>query len=274
MSDTYEEQSPEAQEWVESLEEVMRNRGLKYTSDLIKNLEDIVRSRQVSYTNKSDFFVNTTKQCEKLEYPGNRKLERNIENLNRWNAILMVVKANEKDDSLGGHIASTLSIVNLYEVGFNHFFKASKGGLVGDLVFYQGHTAPAIYARSYLENRITEEHLCNFRQQINKSKCLSSYPHPFLQPEYWQFPTVSMGLGPMQAIYQARFMKYLESHKLIIKGDSKVWSFCGDGEMNEPEAIGAITHASREKLDNLIFIVNCNLQCLDGCLTFPLRREL
>jgi len=176
----------------------------------------------------------------------------------------MVVHANRKSSELGGHIASFASAATLYDVGFNHFFRAPNEENKGDLVFFQGHSAPGIYARAFLEGRLSEEQLRSFRQEVDNEKGLSSYPHPWLMPKFWQFPTVSMGLGPLMAIYQARFMKYLENREIQAQGDRKVWAFMGDGEMDEPESLGAISLASRENLDNLIFVVNCNLQRLDG----------
>ena len=186
---------------------------------------------------------------------------RKIRHYIRWNALVTVIKANKKED-LGGHISTYSSAATLYEVGFNHFFKGYQKGL-GDLIYYQGHSSPGIYARSFLEGNLTEENLDNFRREINGNG-LSSYPHPWLMPNYWQFPTVSMGLGPIMSIYQAHVMKYLESRKLLKNENRKIWMFCGDGEMDEPESLGAISLAARENLDNLIFVINCNLQRLDG----------
>jgi pyruvate dehydrogenase E1 component len=190
-------------------------------------------------------------------------IERRIRSLIRWNALAMVMRANENDDELGGHIATFASSATLYDVGFNHFFRGSNDGFGGDLIYYQGHSAPGIYARSYLEGRITEAQLENFRREVD-GKGLSSYPHPWLMPDYWQFPTVSMGLGPIMAIYQAHVTKYLINRELMPEQNRKVWAFLGDGEMDEPESLGAIALAGREKLDNLIFVINCNLQRLDG----------
>ena len=269
MSEKYHDiDTIETQEWLESLEDVVTREGLERASFLVNCLLD--RANQIgidsTYTPvQSISFINTIKVADQPSYPGDLEIEKKIENLNRWNAAVMVAKANKKDSSLGGHIGSGASIMTLYEVGFNHFFHAPSEKKAGDLVFYQGHTTPVIYARSYLEGRLTEEQLKNFRQQaFNGDKGLSSYPHPYLQPTYWQFPTVSMGLGPLQAIYQARFMKYLEVRKLAKTKNRRVWAFCGDGEMDEPESLGAINRGSREGLDNLIFVINCNLQRLDG----------
>ena len=204
-----------------------------------------------------------------MPYPGDRELERKIKSLIRWNAVAMVVRANKHDANIGGHLATYASLATLVEVGFNHFFRGSyndpqHGRLPGDFVYFQGHASPGIYARAFVEGRLNENHLENFRHELRDHPGLSSYPHPWLMPDFWQFPTVSMGLGPIGSIYQARFMKYLENRGLIPKTDRKVWTFVGDGESDEPETLGALTLASREKLDNLIFVVNCNLQRLDG----------
>jgi pyruvate dehydrogenase E1 component len=207
--------------------------------------------------------VNTIPTHLQQRLPGNPDMERRIRALIRWNAIMTVLRANEKSPGVGGHIASFQSAATLYDVGFNHFFRAATDQFGGDLVFFQGHSSPGVYARAYLEGRITEEQLDNFRQETGGNG-LSSYPHPWLMPDFWQFPTVSMGLGPLQGIYQARFLKYLHDRGIADTSDRKVWVFCGDGEMDEPESLGAISLASREKLDNLIFVINCNLQRLDG----------
>ena len=191
-------------------------------------------------------------------------MERRIKSLIRWNAMAMVVRQNKYDAGIGGHISTYASLATLLEVGFNHFFHASYGDQPGDLVYFQGHASPGVYARAFLEGRLTEEHLKNFRHELREHPGLSSYPHPWLMPDFWRFPTVSMGLGPINAIYQARFMRYLENRGLIPPTPRKVWAFLGDGEMDEPESMGSLTLASREKLDNLIFVVNCNLQRLDG----------
>ena len=195
--------------------------------------------------------------------PGDVYTERRIRSLIRWNALAMVMRANERNDGLGGHISSFSSSATLYDIGFNYFFRGPDYSYGADLVYYQGHIAPGIYARSYLEGRLNEDQLDNFRQEVDGNG-LSSYPHPWLMPDYWQFPTVSMGLGPIQAIYQAHVMKYQQKRGLVKHGDRKVWAFLGDGECDEPESLGAISLAGREQLDNLIFVVNCNLQRLDG----------
>ena len=257
----------ETQEWLEALEDVIENDGKDRANFLIEQLINQANKIGVfgGYSQPAlNSFINTIPTLEEPDYPGNIEIERKIENFNRWNAAVMVVKANKQDGTLGGHIASGTSILTLYEVGFNHFFQAPSEKQAGDLIFYQGHTTPVIYARSYLEGRLSKTQLTNFRQQALNDQGLSSYPHPYLQPNYWQFPTVSMGLGPLQAIYQARFMKYLDARKIADTKKRKVWVFCGDGEMDEPESLGAINRAAREGLDNLIFVINCNLQRLDG----------
>ena len=210
-------------------------------------------------------YVNTIPPHLEVRTPGDPTMEWRIRSLVRWNAMAMVVRANRRPGDLGGHIASFASSATLYDVGFNHFWRAPSEKHPGDLVFHQGHSSPGIYARSYLEGRIDEQQLDFFRMEVaGKGRGLSSYPHPWLMPEYWQVPTVSMGLGPIQAIYQAHFWKYLENRGLIPPSDRKVWCFIGDGESDEPESLGAISLAGREGLDNLIFVVNCNLQRLDG----------
>jgi pyruvate dehydrogenase E1 component len=208
-------------------------------------------------------YVNTIPTHLQQRHPGNPDMERRIRALIRWNAIMTVLRANEKSPGVGGHIASFQSAATLYDVGFNHFFRAANDKFQGDLVYFQGHSSPGVYARAFLEGRISEDQLTNFRMETG-GKGLSSYPHPWLMPDFWQFPTVSMGLGPIMGIYQARFLKYLHDRGIADTSDRKVWVFCGDGEMDEPESLGAISLASREKLDNLIFVVNCNLQRLDG----------
>jgi pyruvate dehydrogenase E1 component len=209
-------------------------------------------------------YINTINPEEQVPYPGSREIERRIKSLVRWNAMAMVVRANRVEDGIGGHISTFASSATLYEVGFNHFFRGRANGNEGDVVYFQGHGSPGIYSRAFLEGRLNPTQLENFRREFNKGGGLSSYPHPWLMPEFWEFPTVSMGLGPIMAIYQARFNRYLEDRGLKPKSDAKVWAFLGDGETDEPESLGAITLASREQLDNLIFVVNCNLQRLDG----------
>ncbi|RUS69950.1 hypothetical protein EGW08_022292 [Elysia chlorotica] len=258
----------ETQEWLEAFEDVVKREGVdraKYLFEqlLTKGSELGVESSYAAAKVKK--YINSIDVSEQPSYPGDIALEQKIEAVSRWNATVMVAHANKKDGTIGGHIGTGAGAMTLYEVGFNHFWKAPNENHSGDLIFYQGHLSPIIYARSFLEGRLSEEQLANFRKQaFNGQNAVSSYPHPYLQPTYWQFPTVSMGLGPLQAIYQARFMKYLEARDLAKTADRKVWAFCGDGEMDEPESIGSITRAGREGLDNLIFVVNCNLQRLDG----------
>jgi pyruvate dehydrogenase E1 component len=254
----------ETQEWLDAIDAVLANEGTERAHYLLETLIDKAR-RSGAYLpyNATTAYVNTIPTHLQQRLPGNPDMERRIRALIRWNAIMTVLRANEKSPGVGGHIASFQSAATLYDVGFNHFFRAATDQFGGDLVFFQGHSSPGVYARAYLEGRITEEQLDNFRQETGGNG-LSSYPHPWLMPDFWQFPTVSMGLGPLQGIYQARFLKYLHDRGIADTSDRKVWVFCGDGEMDEPESLGAISLASREKLDNLIFVINCNLQRLDG----------
>ncbi len=209
-------------------------------------------------------YVNTIPHSLQPEFPGDQQLERRIKSLVRWNALAMVVRANREEHGIGGHISTYASAATLYEVGFNHFFRARTAEFEGDTIYFQGHAAPGIYSRAFLEGRLSAEKLENFRRELKPAGGLSSYPHPWLMPDFWEFPTVSMGLSPLMAIYQARYNRYLENRGLKPATDAKVWAFLGDGETDEPESLGAITLASREKLDNLIFVINCNLQRLDG----------
>ena len=254
----------ETQEWLESIQSVIDNSGVDRAYFILNRLISHSRINGVKmpfrpYTD----YVNTIPLNQQKPYDGDRAIERRIKSIIRWNAMAMVVRANRKNHGIGGHISSYASSATLYEVGFNHFFQGpNKNG--GDIIFFQGHISPGIYARSFIEGRITENQLKNFRLETNKNKGLSSYPHPWLMQDYWQFATVSMGLGPIMAIYQARFMQYLNDRKMIQNKEKRVWAFLGDGEMDEPESLGALTLASREKLDNLTFVINCNLQRLDG----------
>jgi pyruvate dehydrogenase E1 component len=254
----------ETREWLESIDSVLKVHGAERAHYLLERLIDHTR-RSGAYLpfKPNTAYVNSISTAQQNEYPGDRALERRIKAYIRWNAMAMVVQANRQSSEYGGHIASYASAATLYEVGFNHFWRAPGDGHPGDMVFIQGHSAPGIYARAYLEGRLSEDHLRRFREEVGGGG-LSSYPHPWLMPNFWQFPTVSMGLGPMMAIYQARFTRYLEHRGLVPASDSKVWAFLGDGEMDEPESLGAITMPVREKLDNLVFVVNCNLQRLDG----------
>ena len=254
----------ETQEWLESLDSVLERDGPERAHFLLQHLIDEARQSGTSLPYSANTaYLNTIPEAHEQHTPGDPAVEWRIRSLIRWNALAMVVQANRTSSELGGHIASFASSATLYDVGFNHFWHAPNASHGGDMVFIQGHCAPGIYARSFLEGRMTEDDLHGFRQEAGGSG-LSSYPHPWLMPNFWQFPTVSMGLGPLMAIYQARFMKYLDNRGLIDARRRKVWAFMGDGEMDEPESLGAITLASRESLDNLIFVVNCNLQRLDG----------
>ena len=256
----------ETREWLESIDSVIKAQGPGRAHFLLERLIDFTR-RSGAYLpfKPNTAYVNTISPGQEQEYPGDRTIERRIEAFIRWNAMAMVVHANRQSSEYGGHIASYASSATLYEVGFNHFWRAPTEKNPGDMIYIQGHVAPGIYARAFLEGRLNEEHLRHFRQEVaSPEKGLSSYPHPWLMPDFWQFPTVSMGLGPMMAIYQARFQRYLEHRGIVPESDRKVWAFLGDGEMDEPESMGAITMPVREKLDNLVFVINCNLQRLDG----------
>jgi len=261
--------SLETREWLDALESVLEREGPERAHFLLERLVDKARrsGAHIPYS-PNTAYINTIPPHMEERSPGNAALEERIRSYCRWNAMVMVARANRNDDELGGHIASFASVGTLFGVGQHHFWHAptgdpSRGGHGGDLVYFQGHSSPGIYARGLLEGRFTEEQLVSFRRDVD-GKGVSSYPHPWLMPDYWQFPTVSMGLGPIQAIYMARYLKYLQARGLAQTANRKVWAFCGDGEMDEPESLGAIGMAAREKLDNLIFIVNCNLQRLDG----------
>ncbi|HTS49361.1 MAG TPA: pyruvate dehydrogenase (acetyl-transferring), homodimeric type [Bryobacteraceae bacterium] len=264
--DTGEDLNPqETSEWLEALDGVVEEDGPERASYLLDRLVDRAArfgaGRPLKVTTP---YVNTIPVEEEVPYPGNREIERRIKSLIRWNAMAMVVRANKHDPGIGGHISTFASLATLAEVGHNHFFHARYDDQPGDFVYFQGHASPGTYARAFLEGRITQQHLENFRHELREHPGLSSYPHPWLMPDFWQFPTVSMGLGPINAIYQARFMRYLEHREIIPVTPRKIWAFVGDGETDEPETLGSITLASREHLDNLIFVVNCNLQRLDG----------
>ncbi|MGZ3498457.1 MAG: pyruvate dehydrogenase (acetyl-transferring), homodimeric type [Vulcanimicrobiaceae bacterium] len=254
----------ETHEWVEAIEGVIEHEGPARAKELI---EQIVATAQRRGTHVSLGFttpyINTIPPDEQPQLPGNDELETRIRHYVRWNSMAMVVRANKESSELGGHVASFASSATLYDVGYNHFFRSASHPSGGDLVFMQGHSAPGFYARAFLEGRIGEEQMKNFRQEVDGNG-LSSYPHPWLMPDFWQFPTVSMGLGPIMSIYQARFMRYMHDRGIVDAGDRKVWAFLGDGETDEPESLGAISLAGREHLDNLIWVVNCNLQRLDG----------
>jgi len=257
----------ERREWLESLDYVLQSGGPIKVARLLRELSDHATQSGVKLPFSANTpYINTIRVEDHAPMPGDPDIERRIKSLVRWNAAAMVVKANKEEEGIGGHISTFASAATLYEVGFNHFFRGRSGPNAddGDIIFFQGHAAPGIYARAYLEGRLSDRDLENFRRELREGGGLSSYPHPWLMPTFWEFPTVSMGLGPIMAIYQARFMRYLEDRGLKAASSSKVWCFMGDGETDEPESLGAITLPAREKLDNLIFVVNCNLQRLDG----------
>src|SRR6187397_1181872 len=255
----------ETREWLDSLDDVLKHGGPARVGSLLRELGVHAQKQGVRLPFTANTpYINTINADEQAPYPGSREIERRIKSIVRWNAMAMVVRANKIEDGIGGHISTFASSATLYEVGFNHFFRGRDNGNEGDVVFFQGHGSPGIYSRAFLEGRLTQEQLVNFRREFATGGGLSSYPHPWLMKDFWEFPTVSMGLGPIMSIYQARFNRYLEDRGLKPKTDAKVWAFLGDGETDEPESLGAITLASREKLDNLIFVINCNLQRLDG----------
>jgi pyruvate dehydrogenase E1 component len=255
----------ETSEWLESIQSVLETEGPQRASFLLDRLVERghTAGAEVSYTATTPY-INTIRPEQQPEYPGDRDMERRIKSIIRWNAMAMVVRANKHSPGIGGHISTYASSATLYEVAFNHFFRGKDDGRAGDHIYFQGHASPGIYARAFLEGRITEKQLENFRRELQPGGGLSSYPHPWLMPEFWEFPTVSMGLAPIMSIYQARFNRYLKDRGLADTDGSRVWAFLGDGEMDEPESLGAITLASREGLDNLVWVVNCNLQRLDG----------
>jgi pyruvate dehydrogenase E1 component len=255
----------EVAEWIEAFDEVIVAEGADHGAALLTALRQ--RAREAGINTPGEIvtpYLNTIPKHEEVPYPGNRDLERRVESLIRWNAMAMVHRQNKKDAGIGGHISTYSSLATLLEVGFNHFFRATYGDQPGDFIYFQGHASPGVYARAYLEGRFEDEQMLNFRHELRDKPGLSSYPHPWLMPNFWRFPTVSMGIGPLNALYQARFMRYLENRGLIQKTDRKVWAFVGDGETDEVDTLGAISMATREKLDNLIFVINCNLQRLDG----------
>lgn len=255
----------EIREWLYSLDYVLEHGGPDRVKEILQQLQ--IRAHkagvQMPFTANTPY-INTVPREKQPPFPGDREIERRIKSLIRWNAMAMVVRANKIEAGIGGHISTYASAATLYEIGFNHFFKGKGEDYDGDQIYFQGHASPGIYARAFLEGRLSLEQLENFRRELKPGGGLSSYPHPWLMPNFWEFPTVSMGLGPIMAIYQARFNRYLEDRGLKKKSDSHVWAFLGDGETDEPETLGAITLASREQLDNLIFVINCNLQRLDG----------
>ena len=254
----------ETQEWLEAFDAVHKIHGDERANFLLSQLQSHASDQGIKLSpSVTTPFRNTISSHREKRMPGDLFMERRIRSLIRWNALAMVMRANKKSEGIGGHIASFASAATLYDVGFNYFFRGPEGDDLGDLVFFQGHSAPGMYARSFLEGRLSTDQMDNFRREVDGGG-LSSYPHPWLMPDYWQFPTVSMGLGPIQAIYQAHVMRYLSARGLVPRGDRKVWAFLGDGECDEPESLGAISLAGREQLENLTFVVNCNLQRLDG----------
>jgi pyruvate dehydrogenase E1 component len=255
----------ETSEWLEAFDEVLEAGGTERANQLLTLLLERATNRGISSGQRFNTpYLNSIPVSAEEPYPGDREIERRIKSIIRWNAMAMVVRANKYDPNIGGHISTYASQATFMEVAFNHFFRGSYGDQPGDMVYFQGHASPGVYARAFVEGRLSEEHLKNFRHELRDHAGLSSYPHPWLMPDFWQFPTVSMGLGPINSIYHARFLRYLENRSLIPATGRKVWAFLGDGETDEPESLGALTLASREKLDNLIFVVNCNLQRLDG----------
>ncbi len=256
----------ETAEWLDSLDYVLESKGPNRVTYLLSVLDDVAHRQGVELPFAANTpYTNSIPVDQQPPYPGSREIERRIKSIIRWNAMAMVVRANKQHPGIGGHISTYASAATLYEVGFNHFFRGrGEEGFSGDQIYFQGHASPGIYARAFLEGRLSELQLENFREELAPGGGLSSYPHPWLMPNFWEFPTVSMGLGPIMAIYQARFNKYLEDRGIKDTSQQKVWAFLGDGETDEPETLGAITLASREELDNLIFVINCNLQRLDG----------
>ncbi len=259
------EQALETREWLESLAEVVGRSGPERAGELLRelSLRATTLGVRLPFT-ANTAYVNSIARRDQPAYPGDLEIEHRLTSIMRWNAMAMVVKANRREDGIGGHISTYASAATLLEVGFHHFFRGRTDSHPGDLVYFQGHASPGVYARAFLEGRLSAEMLANFRHELHETPGLSSYPHPWLMPQFWQFPTVSMGIGPITAIYHARFIKYLEDRGLKAPSDQRVWAFLGDGETDEPESLGAITLASREHLDNLIFVINCNLQRLDG----------
>ncbi|MEE8409903.1 MAG: pyruvate dehydrogenase (acetyl-transferring), homodimeric type, partial [Myxococcota bacterium] len=254
----------ETAEWISALEDIVATDGPERARFIMRDL--LLRARQLNVGLPSLIqspYINTIPPDAEPEFPGDEMMEKRIRRIIRWNAMAMVARANKSYAGLGGHLSTYASSASLYEVGFNHFFRGKDAPGGGDQVYFQGHAAPGIYARAFLEGRLSEEQLDHFRREVSGNG-LSSYPHPWLMPDFWEFPTVSMGLAPISAIYQARFNRYLHNRGLKDTSGNRVWAFLGDGETDEPEALGALSVATREGLDNLIFVVNCNLQRLDG----------
>ncbi len=270
MNTAFKQQLPdvdpsETSEWIDALDSVVRQEGKARAQYMLRRLLKRARMLNVGIPELVQTpYINTISPEQEPEFPGDEKIEKRIRRLMRWNAVVMVTRANKHYDGIGGHISTYASSAGLYEVGFNHFFHGKDGGGAGDQVYFQGHASPGIYARAFLEGRITEAQMDSFRRECVPGQGLSSYPHPRLMPDFWEFPTVSMGLGPINALYQARFNRYLQARGIANTEKSRVWAFLGDGECDEPEALGSLFLASREKLDNLTFVINCNLQRLDG----------
>src|ERR1051326_2346660 len=255
----------EKAEWLEALEDVVRRYGPTETRRLLEAVENDAGRKGVPLPFGANTpYLNTISPDQQPRYPGSREIERRLKSIIRWNALAMVIRANREHPGIGGHISTFSSAATLYEVGFNHFFRGKDHPSGGDFIYFQGHSAPGIYARAFLEGRLSEEQLRDFRREVPPSKGVTAYPHPWLMPDFWEFPTVSMGLGPLTAIYQARFNRYLHDRGLKDTSEQHVWCFVGDGEVDEPETLGSITLAAREGLDNLIFVINCNLQRLAG----------
>ena len=255
----------ETSEWLEAWDQILNEENPQRASYLLNALTQRARAAGLNLPPRFNTpYINTIRPEDDVPYPGNLALERKIKSAIRWNALAMVVNQNKKDAGIGGHISTYASVATLMEVGFNNFFRTTIGDQPGDFVYFQGHASPGIYARAFVEGRLTQQQIENFRHELRDTPGLSSYPHPWLMPDFWSFPTVSMGLASLNAIYQARFMRYMENRGLIPATDRKIWAFLGDGEMDEPESMGSLTLASREKLDNLVFVINCNLQRLDG----------
>ena len=256
----------ETQEWLDSLEYVIGSKGPDRAKFLLSMLEARARLEGVDLPSKSNTpYINTIPKSQQPAYPGDREIERRIKSIVRWNAMAMVVKANRMPGAVGGHISTFASSATLYEVAYNHVFRGrGESGYDGDQIYFQGHASPGMYSRAFLEGRLGEQNLLNFRRELQDVQGLSSYPHPWLMPSFWEYPTVSMGLGPIMAIYQARFNEYLNDRGIKDTTNQRVWAYLGDGECDEPETLGAITLAGRENLDNLKFVINCNLQRLDG----------
>ena len=254
----------ETEEWIESVDSMIENRGLKRTDYVLTQVMDHARENGVDLpTPITTDYVNTIDTDQEPEFPGDENMERKVRSIIRWNAVAMVDRANHRFDGLGGHLSTYASAASLYEVGFNHFFKGKNGDGVGDQIYYQGHAAPGMYSRAFLEGRLSSEQLDHFRRETT-GKGLPSYPHPRRMPDFWEYPTVSMGIGPINACYQARFNRYALNRDIVDTSNSRVWAFCGDGEMDEPESVTALRMAANEGLDNLTFVINCNLQRLDG----------